>query len=1008
MKNKLLKRLVLLGLLLSGSLIYAQTITGIVSDEGGPLPGVNILVKGTTNGTQTDFDGLYTLENVGDQAIIVFSYIGFKTLEITVNGQTKIDVTLEEDAAQLDEVVIIGYGTTTVKDATGSIASVKAEDFNKGVITSPNELLQGRVSGVQITGASGEPGAGSNIRIRGTTSIRGGNNPLYVIDGIPLDGRDISEGTDVEGLGESTARNPLNFINANDIASIDILKDASATAIYGSRGANGVVIITTKKGKSGDIKLSYNGAVSVSTISNRVNQLSADEFREALVVENLGNASDLGGNEDAFDDILRTAFTQTHDVSFSGGSEKSTYRVSFGYQNQEGIVKNSGLERTTGSFNLTQNLFYSEALGQDRVRVDTKLIYSSLNDDAVPITDDAGFEGSLIGQALQWNPTRPLRNPDGSFNQPGNDVRNPLAFQEFYNDRTNTSRILANIGATIKLTSELDYKLSIGYERSESNRRLELSPQLILGTIFDDPFTDERRGQGFAEIRTLTASTSLFEHTLNYRKEFGENFRFEALAGYSFQEFLRRGNSLSAQDFVNVRLPIDFVNVIESVRDPEDINGDSFKDPTYELQSFFGRVNFSFYDKYLFTASLRADGSTRFGENNKYGYFPAAAFAWKLTEEDFIPEAFSNLKLRLGYGINGNQEFGSGFSRTTVTVGQTPSGTAQTRTGNPDLKWEQSSQINIGLDYGFFNGRLSGSVDWFNKNTTDLLFQTAPILPAPDARFFENLDAEIVNTGVDVSLSGVIVQTKDMDWEVSVNAGFIKNEVKNYDGAPIFAGQIDGQGLSAERAQIIANGEALFAFSLPIFEGFDSNGLSIFTDVDGDGVLETGPGGDDRIIAGGAIPDITIGINSSFRYKNFDTTVNLNGAYGGEVYNNTANGVFVKGNINNSRNISANIVGNGESVSNANSVSTRYLESGDFLRLANLTVGYTLQKPTPFIDSARFYVTGQNLFVITPYSGFDPEVNTNKTTDDDIPSLAIEYTPYPRATTFVFGLNVNF
>ncbi len=1010
MKKNLLKGLFMLGAILCYGFAQAQTVSGTVSDETGPLPGANVIVKGTTNGTTTDFDGNYVLNNVPSGAVLEFSYVGFETQEVPVNGQSTVNVVMAESSNELDEVILIGYGQTTRRDATGAVESVKPEDFNKGVQVNVTELVQGRVAGVQVTSASGEPGAASNLRIRGTTSIRGDNNPLYVVDGIPLDGRDITANSDTDNLGATTPRNPLNFINPNDIASIDILKDASATAIYGSRGANGVIIITTKKGKSGAPKLSYNGYFGVSNIARRIDELNSAEYREAIVIEGVNESNDFGADEDAFGDVLRTGYTQSHDVSFSGGNDKSNYRFGLGYFDQTGIVENSSLERTTISLDLGQNLFYSEGLGEDRVRVDTKMIYSLLNDSYAPITNDAGFEGSLIGQALQWNPTRPLFNDDGTFTQPGNDVRNPLASLEYFNDRSNTSRLLLNIATTFKITSGLNYKFNYGLERSESVRRTTISPQLIFGSIFNDPFTGEQRAQGEVNINNLYATSSLFEHTLNYTSDFSDDrWKLDAVLGYSYQEFLRRGNRTRARNFRVTELSIDFADVIQFVNDPDDFAAFAFNDPTYELQSFFGRANVGFLDKFLLTFTIRADGSTRFGDNNKYGTFPSGAFAWRMSEEEWMPEVVSNLKFRIGYGITGNQEFGSAFSQNIFSLGaaigeNTP---RQTRAGNPDLKWETTSQFNVGFDYGFWNNRLRGSIDFWTSNTTDLLFQLAPIPPSPNARFFENLDATIENTGWDIAIGGDLISKENMIWDLTFNMGFVNNKVKDYNDPDIFTGDINGQGLSAERAQIIRNGESLFSFHLPIFEGFDENGNSIFTDVDGDGQIETGVGGDDRVIAGTAIPDFTIGINTSFTWRSLDVTANFNGAYGAKVYDNTSNAVFVKGNINNSRNISRDEVGNGESVSNSNAVSTRYLQSGDYFRLNNLTVGYTFNNLTDFLSSLRVYATGQNLFVITPYDGFDPEVNTDKSVDG-IPSLGIEYTPYPRARTFIFGLNVNF
>ncbi len=1007
MKSMILKKLIFLLVFLSGSMLYSQiTVSGVISDAGGPVPGVNVIVRGTSNGAVSDFDGNYTLDNVPEDGTIVFSYVGFKAQEVSVDGRTTINVTMQEDAAELEAVVVIGYGSVRKQDVTGAVATVKPEDFNQGVQTSPDQLIQGRVAGVQVTAASGEPGAANNIRIRGTSSIRGGNNPLIVVDGVPLDGGDTSPGSDV-GAGSSSSRNPLNFINPNDIASIDVLKDASATAIYGSRGSNGVVIITTKKGKSGKPQLDFSSTLGISTIANEYDLLSASEFSNA--VNDLGNPGlDFGQDVDALDEVLRTAITQNYNISYGGGSDTGRYRFSLSLQDQEGIVKNTGQEKYTAALNLTEKFF------DEKLQIDTKIITSFIRDEATALSDNVGAEGDLIISALRWNPTRSLFNPDGSFLQFNDNPRNPLAFLSYYTDIAETSNILGNLSASYSFNDALKYKFNFGVGRTESTRRVGVSRLMQANFV----------NNGIADIQSIFTSNLLFEHTLNYNKQLSDAVQLDAVIGYSYQEFERKGDNIRVQDF-SIDDQNFYINNINfgSERPAPILNPDntlsggntSFFDPNTELQSYFGRANVTLYNKYLITATLRADGSSRFGEDNQYGYFPSAAVAWRLSEEEFIPEAFSDLKLRIGYGITGNQEFPSGSAQTQFTPDGS-GGIVLSTVGNPNLKWESTVQINTGIDFGFFDNRLNGSVDYYSRTTEDLLFRTRVAQQAPNVFVWRNLDGvEVENSGVDIAINGIIIDNDDISWEVGVNASFLSNEINNVSSifpAGILTGDLNGQGLSGQRGQLLFDGQPINAFYLPVWEGFDENGVSRYADLDGDGIDTssgiTAPGEGDRTFVGDPNPDFTVGISSSFRYKKFDASVFFNGAYGHQIYDNTSNAIFTAAALNAGGNVSQQVISSGEAVQTPKP-STQYLKSGDFLRLNNLTIGYTLKDNEigRWIQSLRFYATGQNLFVITPYDGFDPEVNTNKQVDG-VPSFGIDYSAYPRARTFSIGFNATF
>ncbi|OWW26367.1 SusC/RagA family TonB-linked outer membrane protein [Zobellia sp. OII3] len=1028
MKITLLKNLVMLAAFLSFGIAQAQDVSGTVSDASGPLPGASIVVKGTTTGAQTDFDGNYTLSGVPEDATLVFSYIGYASQEIPVNGQSTINVTLQEDAQALDEVVIIGYGSTTVKDATGSVAVVTSDDFNQGVISSPEQLIQGKTSGVQITQSSGEPGAGMNIRIRGTASVRSNNNPLFVVDGIPLSGEDTSASGGNTGAGDSSPRNPLNFLNPNDIESISVLKDASATAIYGSRGANGVVIITTKSGKTGKGQLEWSSNLSYSTPANRFDLLNREEYLSA-VSKFGGDASalDYGYDTDWQDLILRDAASQNQNISYAKNYGKGNVRVSLGYGKQFGVVKNSSQQRMTGRINASHRFF------EDKLKLDANVTFSRINDEAAAISNNAGSTGDLLGSAYFANPTWPAST---SFSTGGAEI-NPLQLLNYYQDHTDTNRFLINLSAEYSILENLKAKVSVGYDDSGSKKN---QAQSSLSTAIG-----KAAGQGEGFLSELYATSKLMDVTLNYTKDF-DNSKLEALVGYSFQSFRREeGNyqgvgysttdlNKMVRDLNTSKLLIEnsldgsyqqfgynqngtFVNRLfpnisqnESVSSPggvpvSAVRGD-FKDFTDELQSFFGRLNYTISEKYLLTGTLRVDGSSRFGPNNQYGYFPSGAFAWKIGEEDFIPEVVSNLKLRLGYGIVGNQDgLGYGnfttrqrFASISIENNQNinPPGLETVSFTNPDLKWESTAQANIGLDFGFANQRLTGNIDVYHKTTKDLLLKQEAAQPSPQPFFFSNLDAEVINQGIEFSLAYDIIRAENASWNLGFNFAYNDNEVKNFDGL-IQTGEINGNGLTGAYSQLLAGGQPLFSYYLREFGGFDSDGFSTY------------PNGDvQQFVGKSALPKVNLGINTNVNYKNWDFNAFLAGQYGFYVYNNTQNAYFTAGILAVGKNVTQDVVSSNESGANAADVSTRFLEKGDFMRLQNASLSYNFpMSGEGLFKSLRLSLIGQNLFVITNYSGLDPEVNVPKSLNN-IPSLGIDYTAYPRPRTFTLGINATF
>ncbi|WP_108422627.1 SusC/RagA family TonB-linked outer membrane protein [Flagellimonas amoyensis] len=1040
MKITLLKSFLLLGAFLCFGMIKAQTVSGTVSDGNGPLPGASVLVKGTTNGTQTDFDGNYTLNNIDGSATLVFSYIGYKTVERAVNGQSTINVTLEEDAQALDEVVIIGYGQTTIKDATGAVAAVTSEDFNKGVISSPEQLIQGKTAGVQISQGSGEPGSGVAIRIRGTSSVRSNNNPLFVVDGVPLPSGDTSsEGTNI-GVGSSSARNPLSFLNPNDIESMSILKDASATAIYGSRGANGVVIITTKSGKGGSKggTWEYSSDLSYSTPAKEFDLLNASEFLDAVDAFG-GTALNYGNDTDWQDYVTRSVASTNNNLAYSQNYGSGNVRATFNYGKQFGIIEKSSQERITGRLNASQRFL------EDKLRLNFQGTLSRVNDEAPPLSGSAGSTGDLLGAAYASNPTWPA---SPTFN-PGDRI-NPLNLLQNWQSMTYTNRVLVNFSAEYDILDELTAKVTLGYDKSDSEREASLSSRSFnVGS--------GAAGNGRGALNDLINENRLVELTVNYNTEF-ENSKLDALVGFSYQDFNVRGRNVQgwgysspdlnqmASDLSSSAAALEamisgryqqygysfdvpnnpaglFVNRLFPTPETEflgDVGGvavrslftDKF-DNTDELQSFFARANYTIADKYLFTATVRADGSSRFGENNKYGIFPSAAFAWKINEEDFIGDAVSTLKLRLSYGITGNQDgigYGRYIRRERYSGGGIGDGGAVNVPGtstvdfaNPDLKWEETTQYGVGLDFGFSNDRLNGSIDFYRKETRDLLLSVEAAQPSPQPFFFQNLDATVLNQGIEFSLNYDILQGEDYSWTAGFNMAYNKNEIQDFEGA-IPAGTIRGAGLTNAFAQRLQNGQPLYSFFLREFTGFDDEGNPV----------HEGGVDNQKFVGKSALPDFTGGFSTSARYKNWDASMYFNGQFGNYIYNNTANAFFTGGAIGSGNNVTKNVVdlAGVESRFAEASVSTRFLEKGDFVRLQTASIGYNVPLSGDGIfKTMRLSLTGQNLFVITDYSGLDPEVSVTPASGDllnGLPIAGIDYSAFPRPRTYTFGFSVTF
>ena len=980
-----------------------KTITGTVTDRnGGPVAGVSVTAKGSTRGTTTDASGRFSISVPNNVNTLVLSSVGYSSQEVNISGQTSVTVSLQDLSTSLNEIVVVGYGTARRRDLTGSVASIQAKDFVKGPATNPDQLLIGKVAGLQIINSSGQPGAATIVKIRGNNSIRSGNTPLYVIDGIPLDGRSARPGFNASGLGQTPDANPLIYINPADIASIDILKDASASAIYGSRGANGVILITTKKGQIGPARIDVGASVGFSGVMRKIKVLDAAGYRSALNTYNAPK-SDSGANVDPFKEILRSGSpTQNYSVAFSGGNENGRYRASFLYADQEGIIRKSGLKKYVGNFNGQYKFL------DNKLSLDFNVTAADIAERIAPVANNSGSAGNIISLALIWNPTLALKRSNGIYNQtnPSGQV-NPLALSDSYNDLTNITTVLAMTSVGYKITPNLDYKLLIGVNYSTGNRKAELQGWIkALGSA----------AGGSAAVLNNQLLSRIITHTLSYNKKITQDLNLSAVAGYEYWTTSYQGTGTFGSNF---NLNQDQANLTPHYHYYNNMQGSSqgnlgsfgFKDPSVEIQSYFARVALNYEDKYLLTATFRADGSSKFGANNKYATFPSVAAAWNISNEDFMKDnaIFNSLKLRVGYGQTGNQEFNPVDAALQTATYNGYSNLNPNHFGNPDLKWETVTSIDAGIDFTIMNNRVWGFIDYFSKKTTNPIVDFPVSLPSAGGTLFKNMDGQthptvgytpkgwVTNKGEEISLGAAIIEKKDLTWNASINATFVKNKFVSPELAAIpflkNTGGLHGQGSSGAYSEVIANGQPLDVFFLPQFLGFDkSNGIAQY--------------GAFPVFSGDPNPTCYMGFSTDVTIKKLSVAVNVHGNFGNKIFNNTAMSVLNISNIVGGRNIAAGLVGNGENTANAITPSTRFLEKGDYVKLGNVTINYNLGKIGNYIRNANVYVSGSNLFVITKYTGFDPEVNIDKSLNG-IPSLGVDYIGYPTARTFVFGVNFS-
>jgi iron complex outermembrane receptor protein len=968
--------------------VYAQglKVTGKITDESTKeaLAGASISIKGSAKGTTADAAGQYSLAVPSSNAVLEFKFVGYASKTVTVGSQSNINVSLAPNAADLEQVVVVGYGTQKKTDVTGSVKSVGSAAFNKGIINSPEQLLQGKVAGVNVTSATGEPGGTQGITIRGPGGIRTGSTPLFVIDGLALDNSSTGGG------------NPLNFINPQDIETIDVLKDASATAIYGSRGANGVILVTTKKGKAGVSKIEFSTSVGVSSIARALPVLSGAEFRKQ-VVANSGTLEDFGANTDWQKEITRQAMTKNYNLSLGGGANKLTYYAAFGAQMQQGILKNNQLDRLTGRMNVNQKFW------DDRLNLDANLSFSNTVNERPAIEN-------LLGTAISNNPTLPTYAQDGKTPATFVSQSNPLTTLQLFKDINTTNRFIANISPSVKLTKGLVYRMNFGYDNSTSVRDV----QTLASNV---PKIDGR-----LDTYNTSNLNNLIENYLTYNVDLGDH-SFAALVGHSYQKIQYQWRTFSINKF-----PIVPTEPIYNPGIGQELTlatnkpaGSAFIN---ELQSFYTRLNYQYQDKYLATATVRGDGSSKFGANNRYGIFPSFSLGWRISEEPFLKNSsVSNLKLRGGWGQTGNQEIPPKITQPlfTATVGSStsyplestasyPAGITYSRLANPDIQWEVSTQMNLGLDFAFLNGALSGSIDAFNKISTNMLLEVIPADPVqPASSVWTNVaNMEIVNSGVEMDLDYKFETKSGIKFNVGGNLTLINNEVKGSPYSVIPSGSASGSGLTSATINGYINGQPIGTFFLKEWIGFDDKGMSKYKDQDGDGIITD----KDRIAAGTALPTTQYNFFGNAAYKGFDFSLQFNGVSGNKIYDNTANASFYKLKIAKNTNVTpAAFADAKESINNAAPISTRYLKDAAFLRLNNLTMGYQLPTAkmgiSKFISSARLSVTGQNLWVKTKYDGYDPEVNKDNSINGVV-SYGIDYLSYPKAKSVIVGLNLTF
>jgi len=966
---------ILMGLFLSMGVFAQQiTVTGVVKDaKGEPIIGANVAVKGTTTGTITDLDGVFHLQ-APQNSVLTVSFIGYKTVE--VKALKNLTVVLQEDAVMLEGTVVIGYGTVKKNDLTGSVTAIKPDKLNRGLTTTATDMITGKIAGVNVTSDGGAPGGDVTIRVRGGSSLSASNKPLIVIDGLPID----NEG--IKGVS-----NMFSTINPNDIETFTVLKDASATAIYGSRASNGVIIITTKKGEKGSApRVSYDGNISVSTKVNSIDVMSADEFRNFVTNKfgaNSGAVKLLGTeNTDWQKEIFRTAIGHDHNVTVSGGLKNMPYRVSVGYTNQNGILDTSNFERYTGSFNLSPSFFDNHL----NVNINAKGM----------ISNNRFADTGAIGAALDFDPTKPVMDGNSKYGgyfaweDAGQFIsiatKNPVSMLKQKKETANSKNIIAN--------AQFDYKFHF---LPELHANLNLGMDVATGT--QDVFYPKESPIGYIEngktgSETIDKYNHLLDFYLQYAKDLNDAHHIDLMGGYSWQHFHR--NTENAYNNLDSSNPTSYI----------------FKTENY-LVSFFGRLNYSFMNKYLVTATLRNDGTSRFSKDNRWGLFPSVALGWKIKEESFLKDvdAISDFKLRLGYGITGQQDLSQGDYPYMATYYAGQDGAfyqlgdqfikiSRPDGYNPNLKWEETTTWNAGLDFGFANNRITAALDYYYRKTKDLI----NVIDVPSGTNFKNRIVSNIgslkNQGVEFAINAKAISTPDLVWDLGFNAALNDNKITKLtaqDNAStiVLTGDIDGGTGNKVQAQGVGHSANSFYVFEQVYDKAGKPIEGLFVDRNKDGVINDG----DRYFCKKPSADVIMGFTSKLVYKSWDFSFSLRSNLGNYVYNNIASSkaAISEGSINNKGYLSNRPLSAFKSnFQNVSLLSDYYVTNASFLRCDNITLGHTFKNLFGKV-SGRVYGTVQNAFVITKYAGLDPEVKDG-----------LDKNIYPRPLVGILGVSLNF
>ena len=1007
---------------ISGSTEQQQkTITGKVTDNSGAgLPGVSVVLKGTTTGVITDLDGKFSLSKVPVNAILQFSFIGMKPQEIKVENKTTINVTLVDETIGIEEVVAIGYGTVKKSDLTGSVSSIKTEELQQTPMTSIDQGLVGRASGVQVTQTSGMPGSVASIRVRGSSSLQGGNEPLYVIDGFP-----VYNGGGFGNTGGNAQISGLSTVNPNDIESIEILKDAAATAIYGARAANGVVLVTTKTGKKGHDIVSFEASYGVQSVVKKIDLMGAQDYA-ALVNEaytndkltapydaaKLADIAKLGRGTDWQDEIFRAGQTQNYQLTFSGGDDKTSYAISGNYFDQEGVIINSNFKRYAIRMNLDRKI-------NETFKIGTHISISHTINNAV--ATDSGGEDGVINGALKMNPILPVYSDvaNGIYTQvntPGTLEPNPVATakEQIFNNAT--THILSDMYGELKIIEGLVAKVTLGgdvfYDKAN---------QYTPNTIY------QSNGKATATIGMNRSITWLNENTINWTKTYNKIHALNVLGGFTLQQNNTEYVMASSSDFVNNVMTYNNLGAGALYNKPGSYA------TKWSLMSYLARINYSLMNRYLFSVNSRIDGSSRFGENHKFGYFPSGSFGWRVSEEKFmssLKDKITNLKLRASYGVIGNQEIG--VYQSLATLGnaswmlgnQLVSGFYPNSIPNPDLRWERTGQFDVGIDLGLFNNRIRITVDYYKKKTTDLLYNVSVPSVSGFQSMLKNIGS-VENKGAEFSLETDNL-TGNFRWNTAFNISFNKNKVLDLGGA-LYKDMPEGDGaLKTGSFRRLVVGQPIGVFYGYVFDGIFQNatetaaqlssaspigiGLRRYKDLNGDNKVDAT---NDRQILGNSNPDFFGGFTNTLNYKGFELNIFFQYCYGNKIFNYNAIELETP---TGGQNAYAELLNRWTPTNPSNIypkantnrtvlTSDRWVEDGSYLKLKTLTVSYNVPNlKNKHIQGVKLYVTGQNLLTWTKYRGYDPEVSYRGASTLQ---AGEDYGGYPQSKTMMMGVKID-